>query len=262
MKDLIKKEINKEKILKISTAILLFLAMFIYEVIFCNAKFAKGILTGEIVNYNFSLVRLVVYAIYGFLYFKYIDRFTKDAVESFKNKFKLIAIAAIVILFGGIFVYSIKIGMIKYKLVLLVLDFLLGIVLVTFLSNNFKKNMIVLFATLGILFCCTTQFNGSLDETRHFMTAFNVSIGNFDYRHLNKSEESMAEIPHVCPLVDSMQFFEKKYQNNVYEANDVAIDLRSTTYSFLLYLPAAIGIKIGTILQGSVADIYILRKNI
>lgn len=257
-----KSTINEEKILKIFTAIICFFIMVVYEFLFCNAEFTKGLFNSNIVKYNFSFARLVIYVIYGILFFKYIDKFTKEAVKSLKNKYKLIAIGVIFFIFACSFVYALVTKIIYYKIVLMVLDLLMGIILLIYLSNNFEKNTILVFLTLGVLFCCTTQFNGSLDEKRHFMSALNISIGNFDYKNNNLTEKSMEEIPRVCPLVDSMQFFGKKYENNVYENNDVQLDFKATNYSFILYLPSAIGIKIGTILHGSVADIYIMRKNI
>ena len=257
-----KKAINKEKIIIIITAIILLLAMIIYEFGLCNAKFTKGIINGNIEKYNFSFARMVIYLVYAILYFKYIGKFTKDAVSSLRNKYKLITIAIVYIIFAVAFVYAIMTGMIKYKLVLMTLDLLLGTVLLIYISNDLKKNMIIVCATLGILFCCTTQLNGSLDEKRHFMSAFNMSIGNFDYKHNNKTEESIEQIPRVCPLQDSMQFFEKKYENKIYENNDTHIDFKATTYSPILYLPSAIGIKTAILLQGSIADIYIIRTNI
>lgn len=260
MKDLIK-YIDKEKILKIFTAIILAIAMLIYEFAFCNTKFIEGILNKEIVSYNFSLVRLVIYVLYAYLYFKYINKFTKNALKSLKNKYKIAIMIIVYVIFGGVFISTTVTHMIYYKIILMVLNLLLGTIFLIYISNDFRKNLIIMFVTLGLLFCCTTQFNGSLDEKRHFMSAFNISIGNFNYKRNNKTEESIEQIPRICSLKESKQFFEKKYKNKIYDNNEVDINLRATTYSFLLYLPSAIGIKLATILQGSIADIYIVRKN-
>lgn len=261
MLDLVNSIKNRSnKILKIVTGVIYIVAIMIYEFLFCNSAFVKGCIDGNISNYNFSLARVVLYILFAFFYVKYIDNFSQKALENLKSKYKIFALILINLIFACSMLYAIKTNIIYYKKILIILAWLMSIVLTIYVTRDLEKNMIIFCMTLGILFCCTTQLNGSLDEKRHFLSAYNISIGNLDYRNHTKTEVSLERIQRVCPLSESMQFFGQYYENAVYENKDAPTDHKATNYNFLLYVPSAIGIKFATALHGSVADIYIIGR--
>lgn len=253
---------NKNLVLKVISIILYASAMLIYEFLFCNGEFTKGILgiENEIKNFNFSFARLVIYIILGFVYVKFINKSSEEALETLKNKYKVTAIVILYIIFTILISYFIYKQIYFYKIILMILTLLMSTITLIYMSNNLIKNVLIIFMTLGILFCCTTQLNGSLDEKKHFMSAFNISVGNFNYKEKNISEESIERIPRVCSLNESMRFFGEKYENKKFENDSVDVDSKPSVYNFIIYLPSAIGITIGKVLHGSVADIYIFGR--
>lgn len=259
----IKKQLNKKTIFKIFSIILYAIIMLIYELLFCNGEFIKnllGINNATSIIFNFSFARLFIYLLLGYVFIKFINKFSEKEIEEIKNKYKIIALIILYIVFVISISYFIYKQMGYYKIILLILNVLMGTIAITYLTNNYSKNILIIFMTVGILFCCTTQLNGSLDEKRHFMTAYNISIGNLNYKNNNISEESIEKVPRVCPMNESIKFFGIEYENKRFENNDAPIDEKPSVYNFIIYIPSAIGIFIGRILHGSVADIYILGR--
>ena len=253
---------NKNIILKVFSIILYASVMLIYEFLFCNGEFSKGIFgfTNEGMKFNFSFARLIIYIILGFIYVKFINKSSKEALESLKNKYKITAIVILYVGFTVLISYFLYKQMYFYKIILMIITILMSTIALIYLSNNLIKNILIMFMTLGILFCCTTQLNGSLDEKRHFMSAFNISVGNLNYKDNNISEESIERIPRVCSLNESIKFFGGKYENKKFENNGTDMDSKPSNYNFIIYLPSALGICVGKILNGSVADIYIIGR--
>ena len=256
----IKNKINSKIVLKTISIALYALVMLIFEFLYCNGEFSKGLINSNFVNFNFSLARVVCYAILGFVFVKFINKNVDEALKNLKNKYKIFAIIALIIVFIAVIPYAMFRNIGFYKFVLLALNFLMGELLVIYMSNDFIKNIIITFLTIGVLFCCITQFNGSLDEKKHFMSAFNTSIFNFGYKNNNISEESIEQIPRVCSMKDSMKYFGMKYENKKFENNDTDMDSKPSNYNFIVYIPSAIGINFAKLLHGSVADVYIIGR--
>lgn len=253
---------NKNIILKVISIILYASAMLIYEFLFCNGEFTKGIfgIVNEMKSFNFSFARLVIYIVLGCVYVKFINKSSEEVLESLKNKYKITALVILYMVFITLIAYFIYKQIYFYKIILMILTLLMSTITLIYMTNNLIKNVLIMFMTLGILFCSTTQLNGSLDEKKHFMSAFNISVGNFNYKENNISEESIEKIPRVCPLNESMKFFGEKYENKKFENNEVDVDSKPSVYNFMIYLPSAIGIMVGKVLHGSVADIYIMGR--
>lgn len=257
----LKEKISAKNIIFILSICLYSLSMLIFEIAFCNGNLVKKFLGyEESIQYNFSFTRVFIYIILMVIFIKYIKRNMDNCINSIKSKYKIALLIFLYLIFIIVLPYSIYKHIGYYRLVLLVLDLIMGTLVILHMSNDLIKNIIITSLTLGILFSCTTQFNGSLDEKRHFMSAYNISIGNLNYKNNNISEESIEQIPRVCKMEDSMKFFGMKYENKKFENNGTDFDSLPSSYNFITYLPSAIGIFFARITGGSLADIYITGR--
>ena len=253
---------NNKKILNIVTVILYVISMFVYEFGFCNYGFTNHILLkGEDIPFNFSLFRTIAYLIFGIIYGIGISRFLDESLETLKSKSKRITILIYIPFMIAIICYLIIRQKEMYRISLLIITFLMGLVAITYISKNLIKNVAVITLTLGITFACTTRFNGALDEKRHFMSAFNLAAGNINYVKKPLTQYQFNNIGLPSPIQESILLFGEKYNSNI-EENTTLEDMNSkpAEYKPIMYLPGAIGIELAKLLKGSVADIYIAGR--
>lgn len=256
----------KEKLVKIYTSIIIFVSMFVFELGYCNAEFFKNLITKEVnAVYNFSLCRIVIYAIVLIVYFVFRKKILEDAIEVSTNKYKRIlvyisSITAIIILCGAAGVCAIKPDLTR-GISIGILTVLMGNLAIIYLSNNYIKNVIVILSTLGIVFSIATNFNHALDEKKHFMTSFNVAFLSFDYEANPITDKKIEELPQLSKFTTINPFLKGTYKPEL--SHDVDTDDTPsipTGYSALLYIPSALGILLGVVLRGSIIDIYILGR--
>ena len=252
----------KQKI-KWGIIILSFIIMCIYEFGVCNGNFTQNLLQGKIVQYQFSLCRLVIYIIFLGVEIKWIHKLIQNDISKTKK---------IVLILYSLFTVAISIYVLFrwtsiYRISSMIVTLLLGIIFLICISANYTKNLIVTVLTIGLVFCFCTNFHHPLDEKKHFMSALNLSFGNFQYVQKPLNEPAYNNIIFNCDMDDFAQFFEKKYEPQLTEEWDRTPETEvyyicstPTDYNFILYIPSALGILIARVLGGSVADIYIMAR--
>ena len=253
---------TKQKI-KLGIIILSIIIMCIYEFGVCNGNFTQNLLQGNMVQYHFSLCRLVIYIIFLGVEIKWIHKLIPNDISKTKK---------IVLILYSLFTVAISIYVLFrwtsiYRISSMIVTLLLGIIFLICISANYTKNLIVTVLTIGLVFCFCTNFHHPLDEKKHFMSALNLSFGNFQYVQKPLNEPEYNNIIFNCDMDDFAQFFEKKYEPQLTEEWDRTPETEvyyicstPADYNFILYIPATLGILVARILGGSVADIYIMAR--
>lgn len=248
------KEIINEKSIQIVTYVMYILAMIVFEIGYCNAANIEKWLTAiTTINFNFSPCRLIGYIV-CLITIHYTKKiFNREAIESFQNKYKrmliyayfvimtiVILIAMVIIIKNPLLSRGMSIGIITLLM--------LGVTLIN-ISNNALKNIIIINFSLGLVFSITTEFNHTVDEKKHFMSAFNISFGNFDYAKNPISDTQIEELNHLTKFTDIDKFLEDKYVPNITTEVDMN-DIPSTPagYSSISYIFAGAGIFIARIM--------------
>lgn len=261
------KIINKKTIL-ILTFVLYILAMMTFEIAYCNAEnLGDFILRTSEIKYNFSLCRIVIYII--FLIVLYLTRniFIEDALKSYENKYKRVMTYIyfpIILIITIIALFIIKFNPISFIIrgmsIGIITLFMVGIALL-YISNNAVKNIIVINLSVGFVFAITTEFNNTVDEKKHFMSAFNMSFGNFNYIEEPITDTEINKLNHLTKFTHIDEFLNKKYSPNITTEVDMN-DIPSTPAGNnpVLYSFAALGIFVARIIGGSIIDLYIMGR--
>ena len=245
----------KNNLKKISS-VLYFVVILIYELFYCNGQIFNG------GNYNFSLCRAILYILFFVMIFIFSNKFLENIENSFENRLKKIAI--IIYIFGIILAIPICIIIgIKTTLAVMavcLISVLMSGIFILLVSEDLIKNTVLIGITFGLIFCITTNFNHALDERRHFMTAFNISFGNFDYEKNYITDETVLKIEQLQKFNSAIELFSVEYEPNI--TNEIVLDTPSSPadYSFIIYIPAALGILVARILNASVLDMYIIGR--
>lgn len=244
-------KINK---LHIITIIILGICLAIYEVCFCNWEAIHAN------QYNFSVFRIVMYIIFAILYILFSKKFVQEAEKTLKSKKKILVVyIAITVLYS---IYLIMKNTEIYRIFLIILAELLGILFILYVTKDYTKNIIITVLTFGFMFSITIDVFHYIDDKNHFLSAINVAVGNFNYLEEPLKDENYLEIEFNTKTVE----FAKKYFSIKHEMNMIPIEdnefIASTpaTYNPLLYVPSALGINIARLLGGSVADVYIAGR--
>lgn len=255
-----------KKSITIYTIIVLLLAMITFEIGYCNVELINGISNHKEFVYNFSLCRIIVYAVFMVLYLVFKNKFIDTAIETMENKYKriityiVIAISLIACCAIGAYTFYKGIDNIREGAIGIIL-FLLITLFTIYVSNNIEKNVIVAACTFGIVFTFTTSFNHAIDEKKHFMSALNVSFLNFDYVNNPITDKTIEQLPQTSKFTTIDDFLENNYEANTTDEVDKE-DTPSTpaTYNVITYIFSGIGIAIARILNGSIIDMYIMGR--
>ena len=245
----------KNNLIKVITLLLILITL-IYELFYCNGQ----IFYGE--KYNFSLCRIILYIAFIIIFVIFKNKFLDNIASSFENKLKKIII--IIYMFSLILAIPICVLIgIKTTLVVMavcMISVLMSGIFILLVSEDLIKNTILIGFTFGLIFCITTNFNHALDERRHFMTSFNISFGNFDYEENYITDEAVLKIEQLQKFNVANKLFSIKYEPNI--TNEIVLDTPSAPadYSFIIYIPSAIGILLARILKASLLDMYILGR--
>jgi uncharacterized membrane protein len=138
---------------------------------------------------------------------------------------------------------------------------LLASLFVIYVSNDINKNVIVVTCTFGIIFSFTTSFNHAIDEKKHFMSALNVSLLNFDFANNPLTDKQIEELPQLTKFTAIDQFLKNNYeQQTTDEVNLDDAPSTPTSYSVITYLASGAGIAIARFLKGSIIDMYIAGR--
>ena len=253
-----------DNLFAILTGVLYLFAMIIYELLFCNAELISNLLRGteiENVTYHFSGFRIALYVLFLVLFIIFRKYFTKDLIKNNTNKVKkVLVIGYSVLAVIGIFVVTWCIfakGIPLQRIAMMYNVIILGEICLLYISNNYVKNIIVFTFTIAMIMVVTVDVNNTLDECKHFMSAYNVAIGNFDYRENPKMDKRFYELGMTINYTDTSDLFENDFQEELTTEIDKSdIPRIPADYNPFTYLPSAIGILVAKTFSHNMADIY------
>lgn len=258
--------INKKTII-IYTIVIYLLSILVFEIGYCNSQGLTALLTGngQEMIYNFSVCRIVMYLIGTIMILALKKYFLQDAITIAESKIKRTIIFLGII--ATITMFIITICIISFRptysrgMSIGLLTFLLGSIFLVYVSNNIIKNAILTSLTFGMIFSISTTYNHFLDEKKHFMTAFNIAFGNFDYGKNPITDKQIEELPQVTKFSFIDDFLSNSYKPLISsEVNMEDVPSTPATYNPVLYLFSALGIFIAKTLTGSIIDIYIMGR--
>ena len=260
-------KIFSKKNIKIFNWILLIALILVFEFGYCNVEFTTSVLTHRpSEGFYFSLCRGVVYlSICVLMYFLNKSDIISEISNSFKNRTKNVVVILYVIieiLAFAFYLYKFlikqEISLVQFSIVSILL--ILTFVAIEYITNKYITNIISLFL-IGAVFCITVNAYHTLDEKKHFMSAYNLSYGNIDYSNPIVDKQFMEELPRGTHYSQLVKFFKMKYQFQEGSLpEESTVDSTPATYSPIIYIPSALGILVGRILQGSVADIFLMGR--
>lgn len=260
-------KIFRKRIIKIFNWILLISLIFIFEFGYCNVEFTTAVLTHrQSDGFYFSLCRGIVYiAILVTIYFLNKSNVIKEVSDSFKNKSKKIALILYVIIAALVFAFYLYKFLVKQEIALIQFSMVSILLISTFLAieyitNKYTTNIISIFL-IGAVFCITVNAYHTLDEKKHFMSAYNLSYGNINYEEPVVDTQFMTELQKGTHYSIFEKFFKTKYKfQEGTLPEESTVDSIPATYNPIIYIPSALGILVGRLLQGSVADIFLLGR--
>lgn len=253
---------KKTNLIYIISIILSIICMIIFEFLYCNSKMMEQIFFGIENNaiYNFSLFRILIYAI-SIIILIILRKQLKAILEETKDiKIRKIVITTYTILavFGIVYVTT-KLINNQLKLPKIAVEYLIIILIqlcLLYLSNNYIKNIIVIASTISLLFVVTIDINNTIDEKKHFMSAYCISTGQFSFLDA-KLDKSFWEMEHLQKYTSIEYLFENNFEENLIEDyNTTNIPSTPADYNPLLYLPSGVGIFIAKLFSHNMADIY------
>lgn len=236
--------------------ILLFVAnLFLYEIGFCNLKTIV-----ENGSYNFSLFRIIVYTTIIVLYIIFYKKISEEAKRILPKKKKTIITYMVIILLCDIYLYF-KIQHI-YQFILITMAEINGLLFLLYVSKDYVKNIIITAMAAGSIFSIATDAFHNIDEKKHFVSALNVSVGNFNYINEALTDTTFNNIQFNTPMIDvAMEYFDKKCDFNLERIpQDESIFSTPANYNFIVYLPSSIGMCLARFLGGSFADVFIAGR--
>ena len=242
------------------TTVIYIATVIIFELLYCNYEFV----TKSITQYNLSIYRFIAYIAVYCVFYKFKDKFIEPALAGFKSKFKcffvdIVLILTVIIATSGLIILFLRQSITIKSIIFFIA--LLNINLFTlYFSNNIVKNAVVTAVLLGSIFSISITFNNQLDEKRHFLASYSISIGKFNLKEPN-IDESIVEMPRNLTPRGFVQYY-KKYPSGDINNNIEKFDIKDTPndYITITYLISGLGIFIARILGGSIADIYLTGR--
>ncbi len=253
--------------IKIFNWILLIVLIAIFEFGYCNVEFTTAVLTHRpSEGFFFSLCRGIFYLLILIAMF-YLNKsnIINEVSDSFKNKIKKYALLIYMLIAVILFIIYLYKFLIKQELALIQFS-MVSILLITlfwaieYVTNKYITNIVSIFL-IGCIFCITVNAYHVFDEKKHFMSAYNLSYGNINYEEPIVDKQFMTDLKTGTHYTILEGFFKVKYDFQEGELpKEGTVDSTPATYSPIIYMPSALGILIGRILQGSVADIFLLGR--
>lgn len=260
-------KIFQKRNLKIGNWIVAILFLLLFEFGYANIDFTRNLLKGEMTIFYFSLCRGIVYlgiliAIFFWNRSKLIEEIAKTYEIKWKKVITIIYLIGAVLL-EGYFIYQylfLENALVLTRLAILTMAILGTGIAIIYLSNRFITNIIGI-GVLASIFCVTMTDYHVLDEKKHFMSAYNVSYLHFDFQNPKVDTIFMDDLVIGTHFQNFTDFFKINYK---YEQGSLpkegAVSSTPATYHPILYLPSAIGLFVGRMLRGSVADIFLLGR--
>lgn len=264
---LIKENKKVKKIITAVTYIIYIIAMFVFEIGYCNASNVIKALSGDIgqVKYNFSLSRIVFYLIFLLCLVCSNSYFIEEVLKTLKYKYKRFFIKAALVLASIILIAAIAViithPILSRGMSIGIITVLMGTIFIIYVSNDILKNIIVMSFSFGLVFTITTDFNHDIDEKKHFMSAFNMASGNFDYVDNPITDINVEKLPQLSKFTVIDEFLSNKYEPAITDNVNME-DTPSTPApnNFVTYLFPAAGIFVAKLLGGSIIDMYIMGR--
>lgn len=259
--------ILNKKFIEVLTFIVYILAMIVFEIGYCNSTNVINVINGDFsaLNYNFSLCRIIIYIIFIITLIFVKNKFINESIDSLENKYKrvfvyLYLMASIVVISAAVTII-IKNPILVRGMSIGILTILMGMIFLLYISNNAFKNIIITTFSVGLIFTIATEFNHAIDEKKHFMSAFNVAFGNFDYNNNPITDTEVEKLPHCTKFTRIDEFLSTKYEPNITtDVNKEDVPSTPASYNPITYLFPALGIFIARIFGGSIIDLYILGR--
>lgn len=266
-KNLLKTIFSANK-LKIYNILIILLSIFTFEFGYCNHTFTENLIQGKITTFYFSICRGIFYLAILIAIILINKKFDFKQIEAtYDNKLKRILVylyIAIVLFIIGKQFFSIKIvngaTLLMTQLSMIVLSVIGGFVAVIYISKNFTANIVSVLILASVLSITCNTYN-VLDEKKHFMESYNLSYFNLDFSNPVTDKQFMEEIPRGTNYLEMVDYYKIPYvfeEGQIPEGDEA--DSTPAGTNPILYIPSALGITIGRLLKGSVADVFYLGR--
>ncbi len=247
----------KEKIIRIFTIASFLITILSFELLYNNAEFIRAIINHTELTYNFSLFRVIIYITTFVVLLLKFKKMSNYAMQNFDIKVKkYLTIAFFIVFLLG----TVYICMTKFKIQtigIIIMTFFMTACMILYLGKSTIKNMLIFGFTFGVLFSITNFFNHAIDERQHFISALNVSFGNFNFDEpiTDEKYQQWDQVLRYDQLSEEVfETYEPQITSEVEEGKE------PTGSSALLYLPSGIGITLARILKGTMIDVYIAGR--
>ena len=251
------KDSLKERIIGIFTIFNSIASILIFEIFYCNVLFVRAVLNHTALTYNFSIFRIICYLAIIIAISLNIKKLSKYALENSKYKFKKYSLIIFIILLIGELIYICASRLIIQNIaIFLISAFMIGN-FIMYIGTDIIKNMLIYGITFGMLFSITNQFNHALDERVHFVSASNISYGNFNFDKpvSDTNFQTWEQVLRYNNMPEGA--FETHTGEKTY---DVVEEAKPAKYNPIFYIPSAIGITIARLFKGTMLDIYIAGR--
>lgn len=246
--------------MQLITTVIYIANVVMFELLYCNYEYILKIIP----QYNFSIYRIIVYiSLYCFFY-RFKDHFIEPAIEAFQSKWKCLAVEITIFLLCILWINGLVVMLarkfLSVNLVILLIATLNFILLVIYMSNSMLKNAVVTALLIGSVFSISITFNNQLDEKRHFLSAYSISMGNLNLKHAS-IDESVAEMPRNLTVRGFIGYY-KQYPSDSFSKDMSNRDIKDipNDYITISYLVSGLGVFLAKILGGSIADIYLTGR--
>ena len=191
------------------------------------------------------------------LYIIFYKKISEEAKRILPKKKKMIITYMIIILLCDIYLYF-KIQHI-YQFILIIMAEINGLLFLLYGIDrhlqkweDYVKNIIITAMAAGSIFSIATDAFHNIDEKKHFVSALNISVGNFNYINEALTDTTFNNIQFNTPMIDvAMEYFDKKCDFNLERIpQDESIFSTPANYNFIVYLPSSIGMCLARFLGG------------
>ena len=254
----------KKTYLKIFNLVMLILIIFTFELGYCNHTFSENLIkNSEITAFYISTFRIIFYicllAIVLIFNKKYDFEETEQSLKNKTKKIFLIIFAIISILtIGSLILLKDTVYMTELSLILILL--LTIFIAIIYFSKDYTKN-IILIGIIASIFTVSTDTYHELDEKKYFMQSFNISYFNINYNDAIVDTQFMYN---MVPRDRLSEYYKIKYEYQENTIENMPEEMRSDStpanYNDIYFIASALGIFIARILNGSMADIFVMGR--
>lgn len=257
----------KTRYIKIFNILIAIIGILIFELGYCNHTFVKElIINKQITPFYISLCRVIIYIaiIIITLIFNKKNNF-EETIELLKTKWKKVLIILFIILtiIMALATIILKTQNVPIYITQISLGAILLITVLTsiiYCTKDYGRNLILI-GLMASVFTVSTDTYHELDEKRYFMQSYNISYLNFDYSNPIVDTMFMYQ---VVPRDKMDKYYKIKYE---YEQNTIEnipeqyrVDSEPANYNNIFFLASSLGIFVARVLNGSVADIFVLGR--